>query len=238
LKQSTNATSFANPRRWIAGARACARRIDQRLRPAAWRGVGYWERRARGMGERAVLNVGVSDERVSEFTQLQMRTMLPILRDELRGDERLVLDLGCGPGRFTPVLAETIGGRAIGADPVRRLLELAPRHKQVEYLQMAPGQLPLGDNEADVVWVCLVLGGITEPQVLRETALEIDRVLEADGVLLLAECTSAKPDLPYWQYRSVEDYKRMFPRFGLTERGQYMEIDNVVSVLTGRRSAP
>jgi SAM-dependent methyltransferase len=228
-------TSLVNPRRWLARPRGLARRIDQRLRPGAWRGLGYWERRARKMGARAVINVGASEEEIAELTDLQRRTLFGILVGELTGDESLALDLGCGPGRFTGELADAIGGRAIGVDPVARLLELAPSHPRVSYRPMSVGRIPLDDEAADMVWVCLVLGGITEPEPLGRTVAEIERVLRPNGVLLLAECTNDKPDLPYWRYRSVEEYRRMFPRVELTERGHYMELDNRVSVLVGRR---
>ena len=190
------------------------------------------------MGGRAVLNAGASDDELARIAAVQRRTLFGALEPELTGDERLALDFGCGPGRFTPELARLIGGRAVGVDPVAALLDLAPRDPAVDYRVMSPGRIPLGEGEADLVWVCLVLGGVTESDVLRQTVTEIQRVLAPGGILLLAECTNEKPNVSYWHYRSAEDYKRMFPSVGLVERGHYNELENTVTVLVGRRATP
>jgi SAM-dependent methyltransferase len=220
----------------VASIRALARSLDQRLRPEAWKGLPYWERRARTMGARAVVNAGATDEQLAEIRESQRSTMFPILSELLSGNERLALDFGCGPGRFTAELADAIGGRAVGVDPVAGLLELAPAHPRVEYRRQSGGRIPLGDAEADVAWICLVLGGITDSASLRRTVVEIERVLKPGGLMLLAECTNLKPDLPYWSYRPVDEYAAMFESVDLTARGQYMELDNTVTVLAGRRA--
>src|SRR4029453_8658281 len=72
---------------------------------------------------------------------------------------------------------------------------------------------------------------------LAGSVAELERVLRPNGVLLLAECTNPKPDLAYWHYRPVDEYVGMFASVDLTVRGQYMELDNTVSVLAGRRAA-
>jgi SAM-dependent methyltransferase len=87
-------------------------------------GIQYWERRVRDHGRRAVLNLGHSDEEFERFTAWQWDQLSPSLRAQLRGDEKSILDFGCGAGRFTPELARLIGGRAIGVDPIPRLLEI------------------------------------------------------------------------------------------------------------------
>ncbi len=102
--------------------RKAASRVDTRLRPDAVRGVRYWERRARAMGERAVTNASASKADLTRIAAEQRRIMFPILQSELAGDERLILDFGCGPGRFTAELATLIGGREVGVDPVAGLL--------------------------------------------------------------------------------------------------------------------
>jgi SAM-dependent methyltransferase len=78
----------------------------------------YWTKRALRHGERAVLNLGHKHEEEAAVTAAQKESLLPMLRSRLRGDEKIVLDYGCGPGRFTAALAETIHGRAIGVDPI------------------------------------------------------------------------------------------------------------------------
>src|SRR5262250_2734698 len=64
--------------------------------------IQRWHDRAEQHGARAVFNLGHGPDEMTQVTQRQSAELLPLLRARLRGDERLVLDLGCGPGRFTP----------------------------------------------------------------------------------------------------------------------------------------
>ena len=115
-----------------------------------------WRVRHPGHG----LNLGHRDGEYQAVTEAQKRELFPHLTGLLRGDERLVVDLGCGPGRFTRDLAELTGGRAIGLDIVRAYLDMAPRDPRVEYRPMVEGTVDLPDECADVVWICLMLGGM------------------------------------------------------------------------------
>ena len=67
----------------------------------------------------------------------------------------LIVDLGCGTGRFTASLAERFKTQVIGIDPSERMLAIARgklSSEQVEF-RLAPGErLPLDDNSADVVF--------------------------------------------------------------------------------------
>ena len=165
---------------------------------------------------------------------MQKDLLYPLLRRSLDGSERTVLDFGCGTGRFTVDLAEIVGGIAIGVDPTPGLLELAPRSKAVEYRCMSPGEIPLPDGWADVIWVCIVLGGITDDDALRKTAGELQRVLRPGGLLFLVENTAEKPPLAHWVFRSATDYADVFSSVRLTPIGEYEDMGELVSVLAGR----
>ena len=163
--------------------------------------------------------------------------LLPLLAARLRGDERVVLDLGCGPGRMTAALAGVVpGGRAIGVDPVQGMLDLAPPAPGVEYRRMEAGRLPLVDGEADVVFTCLVLGGVLEPEVLARTAAEVERVLAPGGLVLLCESEGAPPPAPdaHWTRRSVADYRAAFPWARLEVAARFDDGGDAVVVLAGR----
>ncbi len=56
-----------------------------------------------------------SEEEVAAHTCFQKDRLFPVLRDQLTGGERTILDFGCGPGRFTPDLAQMIDGKAVMA---------------------------------------------------------------------------------------------------------------------------
>jgi len=95
--------------------------------------IEYWEKRVEQYGKRAVLNIGHPEEEMDMITQMQKDTIFPFLKECLRGTEKLALDLGCGPGRFTSDLATIIHGYAIGVDPIKYLIDLAPKNENVEY---------------------------------------------------------------------------------------------------------
>lgn len=195
----------------------------------------WWERMASRMGPRAVLHHGHTEEEMAEVTEWQKGILFPLLREQLHGGEHAVLDLGCGPGRFTPALAELVGGRATGVDPIRALLDRAPRHPRVEYRLRRGAEIPLADASVDVVWICLVLMCITDERDLHRTVEEVDRVLRPGGLLFLVENTQDRPDLKHLRYRSVESYQRLFPTWDLRLVGEYVDLGERISILAGRR---
>ncbi len=194
----------------------------------------YWEERARRYGTRSVVHIGHGDDEIAAVTEKQKRILLPLLRQRLRGDDHWLLDLGCGPGRFTPDLADAIGGRALGLDPIEHLLRLAPGSSATSYVRACAEPLPLADDSVDVVWICLVLGGIVDDAELARTALEVRRVLRPGGLLFLVENTSEKPDGDYWRYRSVEGWRELFRLPSMEHVSDYEDMDERNSVLCVR----
>ncbi|HTY76890.1 MAG TPA: class I SAM-dependent methyltransferase [Candidatus Bathyarchaeia archaeon] len=212
--------------------RGCARPLGLARPPRP--GREYWESRARAFGARSVLNLGHPESEYHAVTEAQRRELFPHMSRLLRGDEKLVLDFGCGPGRFTRDLAALTGGRAIGVDIVQTYLDAAPRDPRVDYRLMREGSLDLPDGCADVVWVCLVLGGIDGP-LLRRSALEISRVLAARGLLFLVENTSRMRDSAHWKFRAIEQYRDLFASVALEHVHDYEDLGETISVMAGRR---
>ena len=203
-------------------------------------GVGYWRERARALGARAVLSTD-HDADVDEVTAAHRAFLLPELAALLpvgRSPDRTVLDLGCGSGRLTADLAALVG-RAIGVDPVPEMLALAPAAPGVEYrlLEDAGGPLPVGDGEVDVVFTCLVLGGIQDTAALAALGAEFERVLAPGGVVMLAESVSDRAAVGHWTFRSVSDYAAAMRWAGLEVVARFDDAGDAVSVLAGRRPA-
>jgi len=196
--------------------------------------LNYWERRSRKHGIRAVINLDHPQSDFDAITEYQKRILYPLFRAELSGNEVNILDLGCGPGRFTVDLARIVGGNAIGLDPIKTLLDLAQPEKGVEYMLGDATDIPLPANSMDVIWVCLVLGVIDDQQI-RAAAREIERVLRQSGLLFFAECTSNLPRRPHMTYRSVVQYKRLFPAMQLRCLGGYDDLGQTISVFAGRK---
>ena len=103
---------------WFQYMGAIARRLSLRRNPSADL-VGFWEDRARRYGRRAVLNLGYEDVEYDSVTAAQKNELFPLLDKMLTGDEQLVLDFGCGAGRFSAALSTLVGAKVVGVDPVR-----------------------------------------------------------------------------------------------------------------------
>jgi SAM-dependent methyltransferase len=196
--------------------------------------LGYWEKRARKHGVRSVLNLGHRPEEVQRITDWQQRILFPRLRERLTPADRVVLDFGCGPGRFTPGLAALADGEAIGVDPISHLLELAPRGERVTYRLLENGRIPLPDDSVDVVWIALVLCMIPDGVALRKAISEIRRVLRPGGLLFVVENTADCEDRPHINFRPPEAYAALFSPIDLQTVGEYSDLGERISILAGR----
>ena len=194
----------------------------------------YWQWRASRYGERSVVNLAHSLDEIGAVKERQISILMPLFSQCLKGWERRAIDFGCGPGRFTPEIAKRVG-RCIGVDPIASLLELAPKGPGVEYRQMDVARIPLGDGSADVVWCCLVLGGL-QGQVLTDSIIEIQRVLAADGLLFLVENTAITPNAEHWRFRSSEEYRRLFHSVDLAVVEHYQDAGEPISIMAGRKN--
>src|SRR5215813_11728852 len=66
---------------------------------------------------------------------------------------QIILDIGCGTGRFTHPLAERFDARVIGVDPSSKMLQAArskPSSERVEIRLGSAEQLPMQDGSADL----------------------------------------------------------------------------------------
>lgn len=96
-------------------------------------------------------------------------------------DQR-VLDVGCGPGALTTVLADRVGVGAVSAcDPSPPFLEEC--RSRLPGVDARPGRaelLPFGDNEFDAALAQLVLHFVSDPEA---AAAELRRVVRPGGVV-------------------------------------------------------
>jgi SAM-dependent methyltransferase len=194
----------------------------------------YWETRATA-GVRSVLDLRHPDAEIESVTAKQAGILFPLLQASLQPGDRRLLDFGCGPGRFTCELARLIDGTVLGVDPVEHYLAIAPRAPMVEYRRLDGPHIDEPDGSFDVVWICVVLGGIVKQRELKLIIGEIDRVLKPGGLLFMVENTTEARDGYYWRFRSADDYRRLFPSVALALVAEYVDIDQRMSVLTGRK---
>jgi ubiquinone/menaquinone biosynthesis C-methylase UbiE len=75
------------------------------------------------------------------------------------GAAPLILDLGCGTGRFSELLARRFGGQVIGIDPSERMVQQArrkPNPGNISYWKASAEVLPLSNGCADLVFISMV----------------------------------------------------------------------------------
>src|SRR5437588_9657394 len=100
------------------------------------------------------------------------------------GEGDRVLDLGCGDGVFTVVIAEA-GADVIGVEVATGAITRArSAHPELDF-RLAPidGPLPLADNAFEVVWASEVIEHIADT---ARWLSEVRRVLAPGGRLLLS----------------------------------------------------
>jgi len=131
----------------------------------------------------------------------------------------LVLDIGCGTGRFTQPLADRFGTRVIGIDPSESMLEAArgkSTNDHVDFRQASAEHLPLEDGCADLVFMSMMLHHLTHKE---RAARECRRVLSRGGRLCVRNSTR---DSIYPQQRffpGIQAYIRELP-----SRDEVMEL--------------
>ena len=96
-----------------------------------------------------------------------------------------ILDLGCGTGRFSEVLAVHFDAEVIGIDPSKKMLEQA-RSKQtdprVRYQFGRAEAIPLPDESVDLVFMSMIFHHLQNPAL---AARECRRVLRDGGTAFL-----------------------------------------------------
>jgi len=124
----------------------------------------------------------------------------------------LVVDLGCGTGRFAAVLSETFDTPVLGVDPAANMIATAKAKTdpdKVCFVRGSADRIPLKDGSADLVFMSQVFHHLVD----RAAALtEIRRVLRHEGRFV-----TAKPLWKTWTPISISDFFR--PRANSTSSG-------------------
>lgn len=129
-----------------------------------------------------------------------------VLRSGVRPGDR-VLDVGCGTGYLTALLAEAVGpaGAAVGVDPSEAMVAQASEVRSGTGARFVVGfaeSLALEDGAFDVVTSSLALHHIDEDQ-RQAAAAEMARVLRPGGRVLVADFQPPSGRLGQWFVRNV-----------------------------------
>jgi ubiquinone/menaquinone biosynthesis C-methylase UbiE len=115
----------------------------------------------------------------------------------------LILDLGCGTGRFSELLAQRLGGQVIGIDPSERMVQQArrkPNPGNISYWKASAEALPLSDGCADLVFMSMVYHHLGNPGAVTR---ECHRVLRDDGYVCIRNGTR-ESDFPHRHFFALQ----------------------------------
>jgi ubiquinone/menaquinone biosynthesis C-methylase UbiE len=107
-----------------------------------------------------------------------------LLADHLHRGQS-VLDLGCGAGVFTGLIAGVVGAEnVIGADVARAALQRARNHEPQLRFEQVPfdGPLPFADNSFELVWASEVIEHVADT---ARWLSELRRTLKPGGKVLI-----------------------------------------------------
>jgi ubiquinone/menaquinone biosynthesis C-methylase UbiE len=138
------------------------------------------------------------------------------------GEELTVLDLGCGTGRFSRLLAERLGCRVVGVEPAGKMREVAERstaHPLIRYLPGRGEDIPLKESACDAALLSMVVHHLEAPEMCWG---ELARVVRSGGRVLIRNCFSGRlDDIPLLRFfpgaRAVNDAR--LPRIEAVEEG-------------------
>lgn len=121
-----------------------------------------------------------------EAQRLSLDPLRPLLPDPIR----MVLDLGCGTGRFSSALAEEFGAPVLGVDPAQTMLAKAREnvlHPRVTFTHGDSSAIPLPDSVAELVFVSMAYHHFEDRPA---AAREMRRVLAPGGLVAIRNSTA------------------------------------------------
>jgi ubiquinone/menaquinone biosynthesis C-methylase UbiE len=122
-------------------------------------------------------------------TRAVMQQWLDLVAAHVPFTPQLIIDVGCGTGRFSEPLADRFAANVIGIDPSQSMLAVARTkcaNPNVEF-RLAPAErLPLVDNSADLIFMSMVLH---HPLDKEAAARECWRILRGGGRVSMRTCT-------------------------------------------------
>jgi ubiquinone/menaquinone biosynthesis C-methylase UbiE len=117
-------------------------------------------------------------------------------------ENSIIIDSGCGPGRYTDVLSEYNPHKIIGIDSGKDIItENRKRFSKNHNIEMIHGfcdNLPLEDNSTDLVISAGVLHHLPDP--MEKLIVEHARVIKENGYLFIFIAGKGGLELKIWEF--------------------------------------
>jgi ubiquinone/menaquinone biosynthesis C-methylase UbiE len=136
---------------------------------------------------------------------------------------KIIVDLGCGTGRFGKPLSDYFSAQVIGIDPSTKMIGTARESissAAVEFVQGAAEEIPLADGHADLLFLSMVLHHIQNKE---KAVREFARVLKPNGFLCIRTSTKEALNSYIWL--------RFFPRARQIELERIPSRDSILEIL-------
>lgn len=189
--------------------------------------VAYWEDRARryapeGNGLAAVCSYGMPAFYNRAIHICQRLALKPWLKQAVH---RQVLDVGCGIGRWSRLMAAQ-GAHVTGVDFSPTMMAEATRRAAAEgltdrcrFVAQDLAELSTGSRYELILGVT-VLQHILQPDRLQRAASHLAAHLAPNGLMVLIEAapsrSNSRCDNPFFRARSLDTYLTLFAGCGLT----------------------
>jgi SAM-dependent methyltransferase len=135
-------------------------------------------------------NIAATYDEARGLTAVRQRRWRELLAAHVEGSRiSVIVDLGCGTGRFSEILAAEFGARVIGFDPSASMIDQARQKSttgMIEFERAWARELPLADGCVDLLFMSQVYQHLPEP---IAAARECRRVLRAGGYLCVRTAT-------------------------------------------------
>src|SRR5262249_41753216 len=144
-----------------------------------------WPQGRQGHVNYDLTNIPVSYDRGRDHGPEVLDLWMNVLASALGTDRvKTIVDLGCGTGRFSEVLARRFDACVVGIDPSAKMLAQAREKRRlpsVHYERGSAEAIPLVSSAADVIFISMSFHHFTDPDTAARECL---RVLRPGGVVM------------------------------------------------------
>lgn len=166
---------------------------------SAYESRRYWERIARQAERYSAqwLSTGFLGTR-TWFNEYGVERMRKAVFEAIPRERfNLVLDVGCGPGQWSTLIADKMGTTVVGVDFVHEMLQLAKLRNRgksidVNFCQMTAARLGAREEIFDLVISITVLQHVLEIEEWKKAIYEMLRVTRTGGWIVTADPTPAE----------------------------------------------